>query len=171
MPLISVSSVPNYATLSAMITPAIFMTVCGSLIISTSNRVSRVVDRIRELNERLDQLRRGTELDFVPERIKNFVQQLSWLEDRSSRIRIALAALYLAMAAFIGTSLAVALDVRTQGALGELPTILAAFGVVLLLCASYQLFRECWIALLQNRKEIDFFRSLRARTHGDQSTK
>ena len=35
--------------LSAMITPAIFMTANASLIISTSNRVARVVDRIRGL--------------------------------------------------------------------------------------------------------------------------
>ena len=42
---------PSYATLSAMITPAIFLTANGSLIISTSNRMSRVVDRIRVLND------------------------------------------------------------------------------------------------------------------------
>ena len=42
----------NYATLSAMITPAVFfMTANGSLIISTSNRMSRIVDRVRVLNE------------------------------------------------------------------------------------------------------------------------
>ena len=40
---------PNYSTLAAMITPAIFMTATGSLIISTSNRMSRIVDRIRLL--------------------------------------------------------------------------------------------------------------------------
>ena len=49
----------SYATLSAMITPAIFMTANGSLIISTSNRMSRVVDRIRVLNDRGDELCRG----------------------------------------------------------------------------------------------------------------
>ena len=49
----------NYAALSAMITPALFMTATGSLIISTSNRMSRIVDRIRELNEQADDLSRG----------------------------------------------------------------------------------------------------------------
>ncbi len=38
---------PNYATLSAMIAPALFMTANGSLIISTSNRMARIVDRMR----------------------------------------------------------------------------------------------------------------------------
>ena len=61
---------PNYSTLSAMITPAIFMTATGSLIISTSNRMSRIVDRIRQLNELADLLSRGkTDLDFPTERL------------------------------------------------------------------------------------------------------
>ena len=55
----------TYSALSAMITPAIFLTANASLIISTSNRVSRVVDRIRVLNDQADKLDRGvTELDF-----------------------------------------------------------------------------------------------------------
>ena len=61
---------PNsYATLSAMITPAIFMTANGSLILSTSNRMSRIVDRIRVLNDRGDELCRGVSgLDYIEER-------------------------------------------------------------------------------------------------------
>ena len=58
-------SPPNYTTLTAMITPALFMTANGSLIISTSNRMSRIVDRIRQLNELADSLSRGaSNLDF-----------------------------------------------------------------------------------------------------------
>ena len=61
---------PSYAVLSAMITPAIFLTANGSLIISTSNRMSRVVDRIRVLNDLADKLCRGvTDLDFSEDRL------------------------------------------------------------------------------------------------------
>ena len=68
----------NYATLSAMITPAIFMTANGSLIISTSNRMSRVVDRIRVLNDRGDELCRGdAKLDYAAERRAHIAQQLA----------------------------------------------------------------------------------------------
>ena len=49
----------TYTTLSAMITPAIFMTANASLIISTSNRMSRVVDRIRVLVDLARQHRPG----------------------------------------------------------------------------------------------------------------
>ena len=59
----------NYATLSAMITPALFMSANASLIISTSNRMSRIVDRIRVLNDRGDEMCRGdSNLDFLQDR-------------------------------------------------------------------------------------------------------
>ena len=63
MPLMPTS---QYDTLTAMITPAIFLTANASLIISTSNRMSRVVDRIRVLNDLVDRLGRGTtDLDYT----------------------------------------------------------------------------------------------------------
>src|SRR5512135_1009624 len=81
----------NYSTLTAMITPALFMTATGSLIISTSNRMSRVVDRIRQLNEQADNLSRGKlDLDFPAERLEHIAAQLDRLVRRSDRIRQAL---------------------------------------------------------------------------------
>lgn len=164
-PFVIGNQLTQYATLTAMITPAIFMTACGSLIISTSNRVSRVVDRIRGLNEKMDSFRRDSSgVDFVVDRTKHFSEQLVHLEERSDRLRVALTQLYAAMAAFVGTSLAVAFDVWTKGALREVPTLLAGMGVVLLLGSSFQLFRECRTALMQNREEIEFFRTLRSKS-------
>src|SRR4051812_49574275 len=77
-----------YATLSAMITPAIFLTANGSLIISTSNRMSRVVDRIRVLNDLGDRLGRGvTDLDYTSERLTHVQDQLRRLLWRGGRPR------------------------------------------------------------------------------------
>src|SRR5438270_9699934 len=85
------ADVPSYATLSAMITPAIFLTANGSLIISTSNRMSRVVDRIRVLNDQGDKLcRGGTDLDFPRDRLDHVHDQIRRLLWRSDRIRYAL---------------------------------------------------------------------------------
>src|SRR5438309_8882987 len=87
----------TYATLSAMITPAIFLTANGSLIISTSNRMSRIVDRIRVLNDVGDKLGRGgADLDFPRERMEHLQDQLRRLLWRGDRIRYALTMLYLA---------------------------------------------------------------------------
>jgi hypothetical protein len=151
----------TYQTLSAMITPAIFMTANASLIISTSNRVARVVDRIRVLNDQTDRIGRGvTDFDFTAERMEHFQDQLKRLQQRSDVLRFALTALYLAFSSFVGTSLALALDTMLSMSLVALPTLLAVVGVGLLLFASVNLVREALSALRSNRLEIRFYHEL-----------
>ena len=154
----------SYATLSAMITPAIFLTANGSLIISTSNRMSRVVDRIRVLIDIGDKLSRGEDgLDFSKERLDHVDAQLEILVWRSDRIQIALAALYVSFGVFAGTSLALAVDVWTDNKLVALPTVLAFLGVGLLFVACVNLVREAFEALRGNRREINFYNKLNDR--------
>ena len=130
----------TYTTLSAMITPALFMTANGSLIISTSNRMSRIVDRIRQLNLEADELCRGTSrLDFVDDRLEHVTVQLSRMTTRSDLIRLALTLLYLAMAMYVGTSLTMAVDALLGNNLVVVPTTLAIVGVSLMLAACVQL--------------------------------
>ena len=159
---------PSYATLSAMITPAIFLTANGSLIISTSNRMSRVVDRIRVLNDLADKLCRGaTDFDYVRDRLAHVQDQLNRLVWRGDRIRYALTALYLAFGTFAGTSLTLAIDVWTGNRLVALPTLLAVLGVGLMLFACVNLVREAMEALRSNRLEIRFFRDLHRRRQAE----
>lgn len=157
----------TYLTLSAMITPALFMTASGSLIISTSNRMSRVVDRIRQLNLEADALCRGVmELDFIDDRIDHATVQLDRMMTRSDLIRHALTLLYLAMATFVGTSLTMAVDALVGDYLVYLeavPTTMAIVGVGLMLAACVQLTREARLALRNNRLEISFYQRLRDR--------
>jgi hypothetical protein len=160
---------PNYSTLTAMITPALFMTATGSLIISTSNRMSRIVDRIRTLNDLADSLGRGkTDLDFPAERLDHIAVQLEQLLRRSDRIRQALTMLYLALAMFVGTSLTMGFHTLIQNDILALPTTLAIIGVLFLLFSSVQLTREAHTALRGNRLEIDFYQTLRSRRQGSQ---
>jgi len=154
----------TYNAVSAMITPAIFLTANASLIISTSNRVSRVVDRIRVLNDLADKLGRGvTDLDFTAERMEHAHDQMGRLERRSDRLRFALTALYLAFSSFVGTSLALAIDALFKNSLIALPTLLAVLGVGLMFFASINLVREALEALRSNRLEIRFYRELHQR--------
>jgi hypothetical protein len=44
------------AVLTAMITPAVLISACGALILSTSTRLGRVVDRVRMLIERFEEM-------------------------------------------------------------------------------------------------------------------
>jgi Protein of unknown function (DUF2721) len=160
----------QYDTLTAMITPAIFLTANASLIISTSNRMSRVVDRIRVLNELVDKLDRGaTDLDYSAERLEHIQDQLRRLEWRNDRIRYALTTLYIAFAAFVGTSLSLAIDVLVRNRLLALPIVLAVTGVGLLLFASVNLVLEALQALRTNRLEIRFYRGLHERRVADRA--
>jgi Protein of unknown function (DUF2721) len=158
---IGFASSDSYTTLSAMITPAIFLTANASLIISTSNRVSRVVDRIRLLNELADKIGRGvSELDFTAERLEHVNVQLDDLAWRSDRLRSAMTALYLALSTFVCTSLTIAIDNWLKYKLGPLPTLLAVAGVSSMLFASINLVREALQALGGNRREVEFYREL-----------
>jgi hypothetical protein len=158
------AAVPSYATLSAMITPAIFLTANGSLIISTSNRMSRVVDRIRVLNDQGDRLCRGSsELDFGRDRMDHIQDQLRRLLFRSDRIRYALVMLYLAFGSFVMTSLGLGIDVLFENRIAAVPTGLALAGVALMLGACVNLVREALEALASNRLEIAFYRELNRR--------
>lgn len=155
--------VPNsqYETLTAMITPAIFLTANASLIISTSNRMSRVVDRIRVLNDLVDRMGRGeTDLDYPADRLDHLRDQLHRLEWRNDRIRYALTTLYIAFTTFVGTSLTLAFDALLGNRLIALPILLAVAGVGLLLFASINLALEALEALRTNRLEIRFYREL-----------
>jgi Protein of unknown function (DUF2721) len=151
-----------------MLTPALFMTANGSLIISTSNRMSRIVDRIRVLNDLADKTDRGsTDFDFLDLRRAHYVSQLGDLGWRSDRVRLALTMLYLALSSFVGTSLVLALDVLLGSRIGGLPTLLAVVGVGLMLTASVNLTFEAHRALKSNRHEIGFHRDLQARRHAE----
>lgn len=159
---------PSYTTLSAMITPAIFLTATGSLIISTSNRMARAVDRIRDLNNLGDKICRGDSgLDYVQDRFLHVQAQLDRLVWRGDRIRFALVMLYLAFGTFVGTSLTLAVDVWTGNYLVALPTLLALLGVALMLGACVNLVREALESLRSNRAEITFYRTLHTRRKAD----
>jgi len=164
------TDVDVYATLSAMITPAIFLTANGSLIISTSNRMSRIVDRIRVLTDLGDRIgRRGSDFDYPQERLTSVEDELGRLVWRAQRIRYALVSLYLAFGAFVGTSLTLAIDVWTaRHSLILLPTLLAVLGVTLMLTACVNLVREALEALRGNRLEMYFYHELQKRRRVDQ---
>lgn len=162
------SALASYDTLTAMITPAIFLTANGSLIISTSNRMSRIVDRIRALTEQEDRIDRGaSDLDYPAMRLEHLHNQIERLVWRSDRIRTALATLYLAFAAFVGASLTLAFDVAVQHRALALPTSLALLGVALLLASCVSLVREAFAALRANSSEIDFARKLQHQRRSD----
>ena len=136
----------HYAILTAMLAPALFMTATASLLASANARLARVVDRLRGLII-------AWEKD-APDRQQRDVQ----IHRHRRRAHIVLRAcqlLYGALGAFIGTSLAVAVDAFTGFRLGVVPTVLAVVGVGLLLIASLALGIEVQLSVRSFDEELD----------------
>ena len=157
-----------YATVTAMIAPALFLTATGSLMISTATRMARIVDRIRILVEMCDRSRRGDQpLDFPQVRRKHALDELRRLQSRSDRAMAAVTPLYMAFGSFATTSMAIAIDSVAGHRIEAVPTLFAIAGVALLVAASANLVVEARTALRSNDLEVQFFFELE-RLRGEQ---
>src|SRR5207244_8131639 len=74
----------SLAVLTAMITPAVLISASGTMILSTSTRLGRVVDRTRSLSDRLRRLTTEEETsEFLEEERAMLYVQLDKLTSRS----------------------------------------------------------------------------------------
>ena len=71
-----------------MVTPALLISATGSLVLSTSTRLGRVVDRVRQLEERLSELIYAEDKDEVPLYDKRVEVIVDLLDKVTSRSRI-----------------------------------------------------------------------------------
>lgn len=144
------------AVLSAMITPAVLISACGSLILATSDRLSKAVTRTREVS---DQLRPQPDDDASPKRQEErrmLFTQLDFATTRSRLLQRALSRLYAALGFFVGTSVAIGLVAATSSEYTIVPIALGLYGAALLLYAAILLIRESRFALAAINAEMDF---------------
>ncbi|NLG48495.1 MAG: DUF2721 domain-containing protein [Chloroflexi bacterium] len=144
------------AILSATITPAVLISACGSLTISTANRVSRVIERTREVAEELVGLDMagGTEPEDEEQRILLFDQLNAGIR-RTRTLQRALGALYLAIGAFVATSVSIGLGVFV-GLLSWLPLVFGGIGGVLLLIVTILLIKDAAHGVAIVNEETDY---------------
>ena len=147
--------------LSAMITPAVLISACGTLIFSTANRLARVVDRVRALARLLEQLYASDQGDFVPERREESERQLSLLARRSRIIQRSLTALYVSLGFFVGTTIGIGIAGLAPH-VAWLPTVLGVTGTLVLFYACILLINETRLALRSVDLEMEFALRLRA---------
>lgn len=137
----------HYAVISAMITPAFFLTATGSLLISSNNRLARVVDRMRK---EIDHLR-----DTAPGALRSELEnRIGVHRKRSYLVLASLRMLYAALSAFVCTSIGIAADAFFGYRLGFLPTVLAVLGVLLMFAASLCLGQEARLSLRMLDREL-----------------
>lgn len=94
-----------------MITPALLISASGMYILSTSNRLGRVVDRVRAISDRMDSLMHDQAgLELIEERKAALMYQMRHQSGRARILQRSLTVFYLASGIFVLTSVAIGLD-------------------------------------------------------------
>ena len=150
--------------LSAMITPAVLISACGTLILSNSLRLGRIIDRVRELSRLLEQVCMETRTDLGEERRAELERQLAAHVQRSRMIQRSLTSFYFALGLFVATTVSIAAVGMVQR-LFWFPSVLGIVGAVVLFSGCLLLIAETRLALRSVNEEMHFVLDLSARYH------
>ena len=156
---------PANEVLGAMITPALLISASGTLVLSTSNRLARVVDRVRALGKMAEDLTPpdGTPAAEVEDRRQLITEQLGKLSARIGYLVPAIATLYTAIGMLVASSISVAVAAVLQWRTAWLPVLLGLVGVCALFYASTLLVREVRLAAATTLNEMNYVRRVMAR--------
>jgi hypothetical protein len=147
--------------LGGMITPALLISACGTLVLSTSNRLSRVVDRVRVLTAEVERTREDGHPRITSRRAVLIAHQLEQLTTRALLLRASMTALYTSIVLLISTSLGVGLAVLLNSRY-TIPVAFALAGASALLYGSILLIREARAAVVSTLEEMEYARALAA---------
>lgn len=145
------------AFLTAMITPALLISASGTLVLSTSTRLGRVIDRARELERRLRELITTEDKDEVTlyrRRLEVVFELLDKVTTRTRILQRALFVFYSSLAVFVLTSLTIGL----VGLLHQytwLPIPVGLFGILFVFYGSILMMREALLATSTTNAEMD----------------
>jgi hypothetical protein len=145
------------AVLTAMITPAVLISACGALIFSTSSRLGRVIDRVRVLSDRFQELAAHPEKDEMSDERRALIfTQLDRQTSRARLIQRAMVAFYTALGVFVASSVAIALISAVARTFTWIAVALGLCGALFMLYGSILLIIESRMALSAIMTEMDF---------------
>ena len=149
--------------LTAMLTPALLLSACGSFIISTSNRLGRVVDRVRKLSDRMEELMNLDEMtELLSERRAMISKQMELQSRRASLLMRTMVSLYIASGLFVLTSVSIGFVSIFSTKWSVVPVVLGVLGAIMLLVATIRLITEAHMALEGLHEETAFLQRLTA---------
>jgi MFS family permease len=133
---------PAQAIISAMITPALLVLACASLIATAHVRLARIVDRVRALAQMHDAAgpARSAELDRH--------------ERRARLVMLAVALFFAAAAVVVAAGISIALDRASGDRLTWLPLSLTLLGMLLIVTGAGTMLVETVYAAEQVNTEI-----------------
>src|SRR5438270_11386495 len=147
----------SLAVLTAMITPAVLISASGTMILSTSTRLGRVVDRVRSLSDRLRQLANNDAgEEFFDEERAMLYDQLDKLTSRSRLLQRRLTTFYLAVGVFVATSVAIGVVAFFSARGAWVPVVMGLAGAMFLFYGSILLVFEARLALSTTHADMDF---------------
>lgn len=152
--------------LSAVITPVVLISASALLTISTSTRVSRVLERARAMSELLNELgaaRPGGGEGGRQERHSMLLLQFGRAKKRSELLSRALASQYASISAFVATSVAIGASTVWPGFPAVLVVIFGFSGIMLLFYSSALLIADSRIGLAALHDEMDLLLRLAGR--------
>lgn len=144
--------------LTAMITPALLISATGSLVLSTSTRLGRVVDRVRALEVRLGEMIYAEDKSEIPlyeRRVEVIVDLLDLVTSRSRLLQRAMTTFYYGLMLFILTSVAIAV-VGIFNVYRWMPIPIGIIGIMFLFYGSLLMLKETRMATATINEEMDF---------------
>lgn len=144
--------------LTAMVTPALLISATGSLVLSTSTRLGRVIDRVRSLEERLTELiytENKADVPLYEKRVEVIVDLLDKVTSRARILQRAMATFYYGLGCFILTSVTIALA-AFFASYRWFPIPIGIVGIMFLFAGSIYMLRETRMATASINAEMDF---------------
>jgi len=144
--------------LTAMVTPTLLISATGSLVLSTSTRLGRIVDRTRQLEVRLGELIYAddkTEVPLYDKRVEVIVDLLDKVTSRSRILQKAMGAFYYGLCVFVLTSVSIAV-VGLFDVYRWLPIPVGIVGIMFLFYGSLLMLKETQMATATVNAEMDF---------------
>lgn len=147
--------------LTAMITPALLISASGTFILSTSNRLGRVVDRARAVSDKLEEVMHNeAQVELFEERRALYLMQVQRLTRRAALLQRSLTVFYLGAGMFVITSVALGLLTLFGARFTWVPVTFALAGGGFLFYGSILLIVEARLAFQALNSETDFLMKL-----------
>jgi hypothetical protein len=136
------------AIMTAMLAPVVLIMASGSLILTTSQRLTRVIERARKLTDLIRELiRTSTDEALLEKEVTILCEQLRMNALRARLIQRSMTCLYLTLAFFLATCLSIGIIEVLDERFVWIPVIFGLLGAVILFYSSILMIIESRIAL------------------------
>jgi hypothetical protein len=148
---------PTLGVLSSMITPAVLILATGSLIMTTSQRLGRVIERVRKISTEFMQIEKSQDIESANESKRRILYNLLRKSARRSKLLTrAMILLYVSLGLFVATSLAIGIVAVTHLRYTWIPTAFGMIGAIFLFLSSAILIVESRLTYSAIADEVDF---------------